>query len=195
MFVFFLYSGKNAALDTINVQYMMSHTYMKIETKTGTEGRSLGHVNVLKLEFKFPVLELTYGRRSLSRQAPEVKQCTSFPDTEPCSLVWWENINLTFWTPNPSQCISGTLATKYGKNDGFLADGSIAKPLKLCLSLCSQMKVEEQVPETIKQFSGQGNKHWRKTIACQTDDQEIKTSDDETLCPNGIYLWLFKEKE
>lgn len=74
MFVFFLYSGKNAALDTINVQYMMSRMYMKMETKTGTEGRRLGHFKVLKLEFKFPVLELNYGGRSLSRQAPEVKQ-------------------------------------------------------------------------------------------------------------------------
>lgn len=48
------------------------------------------------------------------------------------------------------------------------------------------------MPATNSSQAGKINTE-EKLYLARTDDQEIKTSDDKTLCPDGIYRWLLKE--
>lgn len=52
---------------------------------------------------------------------------------------------------------------------------------------------ETQMPTTVFR-AGKTNTEGKLCFA-RTHDQEIKTSDDKTLCPDGIYFWLPKEKK
>lgn len=61
-----------------------------------------------------------------------------------------------------NNCFLGTVTIKHGTSTGFIADGGIANPAPLpppptqvLPASVLQRKAEEQMPETIKWFSGQ----------------------------------------
>lgn len=83
---------------------------------------------------------------------------------------------------------------KHGKGDGFVANGGIAKTSKALLaSVLTEEGGETNASNNQTVFrAGKTNTEWKLYLA-RIDDQEIRTSDDKMLCPDGIYLWLLKE--
>lgn len=185
---------------------MITITYVKMENKTETERGSPENFNIFTMQCIYcqrtAILELSLGLGSLLKQAPEVRQCTSCPDMEQWSLVWWENINLPSGHPSPVSALPSAIL--FCRDSGY-------KTWQVWW-ICSRWR-HHQTPKaflaTVLTEEGRGtdarnnqtvlrarkiNTEGKLSLA-RTDDQEIKTSDDKMLCPDGIYLWLLKETD